>query len=251
MTPGECIEFFDCNAYAGVGLFPPLEPALVPAALLQEMDNCGVDRALVNHDGGDFSHPLESNEEITAFCQGSERLLPVWNILPPQTEMRVDDLLEGMRDHGVAALRARPDAHRYLLNEVTMGTVLGELVDRRIPLFVNVEEGWQLLYDVLDSHPDLVLIATDHGCWGDDRFFRPLLERYRHFHIDTSRYELDGGLEDVVKTYGSRQMLFGSSYHHVPMGGSSLLVRHAEIGKDDRAAIAAGNLERILGGVRL
>ena len=165
------------------------------------MDNCGVDRALVNHDGGDFSNPLESNEEMTAFCQASERLLPVWNILPPHTEMPLDDLLRRrMRDHGVAALRARPDAHRYLLNEVTMGTVLDELVDRRIPLFVNVEEGWQLLYDMLDSFPDLVLIATDHGCWGEDRLFRPLLERYRHFHVDTSRYELDGGLEDVVKT---------------------------------------------------
>ena len=174
--PGEGIEFFDCNAYAGAGLFPPVEPALVPEALLDEMDHCGVDRALVNHDGGDFSNPLESNAEITAFCRTSERLLPVWNILPPHTEMPVDELLTGMRDHGVAAVRARPDAHRYLLNEVTMGAVLGELVDRRIPLFVNVEEGWQLLYDVLDSYPELVLIATDHGCWGDDRFFRPLLD---------------------------------------------------------------------------
>ena len=132
-----------------------------------------------------------------------------------------------------------------------MGTVLGELVERRIPLFVNVEEGWQLLHDVLASWPELVLIATDHGCWGDDRFFRPLLERYRHFHIDTSRYELDGGLEDVLKAYGSRRLLFGSSYHHVPMGGSSLLVRHAEIGEDDRAAIASGNLQAILDEVRL
>ncbi len=56
--PGEGIEFFDCNAYAGAGLFPPLEPALVPEALLDEMDHCGVDSALMNHDGGDFSNPL-------------------------------------------------------------------------------------------------------------------------------------------------------------------------------------------------
>ena len=28
--PGEGIELFDCNAYAGAGLFPPLEPALRP-----------------------------------------------------------------------------------------------------------------------------------------------------------------------------------------------------------------------------
>ena len=84
---------------------------------------------------------------------------------------------------------------------------------------------------------------------------RPLLpaasRRYRHFHVDTSRYELDGGLEDVVETYGSRRLLFGSSYHHVPMGGSSLLVRHAGIDEDDRAAIASGNLKAILGEVRL
>ena len=85
------MKLFDCNTYAGVGLFPALEPALEPDALLEEMNNCGVDLALVNHDGGDFSNPLESNREIAAFCQANERLQPVWNILPPQTEMKVDE----------------------------------------------------------------------------------------------------------------------------------------------------------------
>ena len=42
------MKLLDCHAYAGVGLFPPLEPALVPDTLLAEMGNCGVDLALVN-----------------------------------------------------------------------------------------------------------------------------------------------------------------------------------------------------------
>lgn len=245
------MKFFDCNTYAGVGLRPPLQPALSPDELLEEMDNCGVDAALVNHEGGDFSNPLVSNVEISGFCQSSDRLNPVWNILPPQTEMKTDELISGMRESGVSALRAMPVAHRYILNEVTMGSTLTELVRRRIPLFLAFESGWQLHYDLLECYPELVLVAIDHGCWGQDRYLRPLLERYDHFYIDTSRFELDGGIEDVVNAYGAARILFGSAYHRVPMGGASLLLRNAEIDDDARAAIASGNLERILSEVSL
>ena len=245
------MRLFDCNAYAGVSLKPPLEPVLTPDELIVEMDNCGVDFALVNHDGGEYSNPLESNIEISEFCASDKRLTPVWNILPPQTEMNVNDLVSNMRINGVSALRALPAAHRYLLNEITMGTLFAELVRLRIPLFLNVDEGWQVLYEVMASFPDMILIATDHGCWGQDRYFRPLLDRYSHFYIDTSRYELDGGLEQLVEQYGSTRLLFGSAYHRVPMGGASLLLRHAEIDDSDREAIGSGNLERILNEVEI
>lgn len=239
------MKFFDCNTYAGVARFPPLKPAFTPEDLLNEMDRCGVDKALVNNAGGDFESPVVSNREIFEFCNESERLHPVWNILPPHTgEMEPEELFRNMEEHNVRALRAMPAEHRYLLDEVSMGPFFEKLVIRKIPLFIKAD--WEKVYAVLKDFPELVLVATDHGSWGHDRYFRPLFEQYKNFHIDTSRYELDGGIEDIVKKYGASRLLFGTSFHNIPMGGASLLLRNARIDEKSREMIAFGNLERIV-----
>ena len=89
-------------------------------------------------------------------------------------------------------------------------------------------------------------MICDHGCWGQDRLFRPLLERYPNVHIDTSQYLLDGGIESLVADYGAGRLLFGSSFPESYLGGMMLTLRHARISEEAKAAIAAGNLERIL-----
>jgi hypothetical protein len=54
-----------------------------------------------------------------------------------------------------------------------------QMMARRIPLFVSLRRGmdWQGIYALLATFPDLVCVICDHGCWGMDRMFRPLLER--------------------------------------------------------------------------
>jgi predicted TIM-barrel fold metal-dependent hydrolase len=89
-------------------------------------------------------------------------------------------------------------------------------------------------------------VICDHGCWGQDRLFRPLLERYPNVHVDTAQYLLDGGIESLVADYGARRLLFGSGFPESYLGGMMLALRHARIPDEAKAAIAAGNLERML-----
>jgi predicted TIM-barrel fold metal-dependent hydrolase len=95
------------------------------------------------------------------------------------------------------------------------------------------------------------VLAVEHGCWGSDRYFRPLLEEFANFHIDTANYELDGGIPALVRKYGAERIIYGSSFHNRPMGGASLLLRNVDIDPASRELIAHGNLERLLKGVRL
>ena len=105
---------------------------------------------------------------------------------------------------------------------------------------------WRDVYALLSEFPDLVCVACDHGCWGEDRMFRPLLERYPHFYVDTAQYLLDGGLESIVADYGARRLLFGSGFPESYMGGMMMALKHARIPDAAKQAIAGGNLERIL-----
>ena len=104
---------------------------------------------------------------------------------------------------------------------------------------------------ILADVPDLTLVITEHGSWGHDRLFRPLVERYENIYRDSSRYALDGGIRDFVGKYGAERLLFGTGFPHWNAGGPILMLMHADIAEKEREMIASGNLERILGRVRL
>ncbi len=252
------MKLWDCNCWFGRPKSPPLAPAETIEALTGEMERAGIDRALVRSAALWEESPEVGNALVSESCAGDERLLPSWAILPPHTgELgTVDDFVAAMREADVRALWAYPEKHRYVLNATTMGGLLEELSDRAIPLFIERREigggGLYALADrVLQDFPDLHLCVAGHGSWGEDRYFRPLMERYPNFMVDTSRYELDGGIEDICRTFGARRLLFGTKFPDTPMGGPMLTLLHADISDEDREAIAGGNLRRLFEEVRL
>jgi predicted TIM-barrel fold metal-dependent hydrolase len=122
-----------------------------------------------------------------------------------------------------------------------------------VPLLCSVRRGmqWDDVYVLLREFPGLVCVICDHGCWGTDRLFRPLLERYPNVYVDTAQYIVDGGLEGVVTDYGARRLLFGSGFPESYLGGMMLALRHAQIPEEAKTAIAGGNLERLLSEAQL
>jgi predicted TIM-barrel fold metal-dependent hydrolase len=130
------------------------------------------------------------------------------------------------------------------------------MVERNIPIFIPVGEssgvsGWHMIENILSEVQELTLVVTDHGAWGDDRFFRPLVERYRNLYLDISKYELDGGIKDFCNKYGAERLLFGTGFPQLNPGGPIFTLIHADITEKERQKIASGNLERILGRVKL
>ncbi|MBN1937238.1 MAG: amidohydrolase family protein [Anaerolineae bacterium] len=245
--------FFDCNVSFGRPSVPALSYAETAQTLLDEMDHNGIDEALVTCAAQHDESPLIGNPLLIEQIKGQPRLHPAWAILPAQTgEMPVDDLLAGMRENSVRALWAWPAEHHYLLDVMTFGPLLETLVARRIPLFVPLTEfGWSAIGALLADFPELTLVATDQSVWGEDRYFRPLIEKYPNLYLETSHYELAHGLRDFVNTYGAERWLFGSQYPTRYMGGALMQLLHTDIDTDAIAAIAGGNLKRLLTEVRL
>ncbi len=253
------LEFFDCNACYGTFSVPPFKPARSVDDLRDEMAWCGIQRALVRHAVQIDESPVVGNRLVVEQTAGYDNLEPAWAILPPQTEELgdVNSFLLDLKAAGVRALWAYPSKHKYLLNAETFGELFEELTALRVPLFLPLAEqsggssGWALAAEVLREFPRLRLTVTAHGSWGHDRYFRPLVEKYPGLHLDISRYELDGGLRDFCRRYGPDRLLFGTNFPHTPMGGPRLMVTHAGLRDEERAAIAGGNLRRLLEEVAL
>ena len=257
------MEFFDCNCYFGFPAKLGKSPKVCRSVddLLSELNRAGIGRAIAWHVAQRDVSPQRGNELLSEAIREHPVLLGCWTMLPAQTgEMPVDKLLADMKTHRIIALRAFPAAHRYLLNELTMGGLLTEMTARHIPLLysagssqpgVGQRQAWQELYDLLDDFPELTVIITDHGSWGSDRYFRPLLENCPNVYVDTALYFLDGGIEDFVATYGPTRMVYGSGLPERFPGGMMLAIRHGQIPEEAKTAIAVGNLTRIIEEVQL
>ncbi|MFH1086215.1 MAG: amidohydrolase family protein [Chloroflexota bacterium] len=249
------ITYYDCNASLGrlrAGCYAPCPTA---EELVAELDWHGVAGALVKHALMVEQSPVVGNQALLDAIAGQPRLWPTWAILPPQPGELGDaaTFFRAMAAADVRALWAYPDDHRYLLNRATFGALLDEVAARRIPLFLPRNAGgprppdtYRLLHELLGDYPELTVVLTAQGPWGEDRYFRPLLERYPSFYLDLSRYELDQGLAELVARYGSDRLLYGSHFPASPMGGPRLMVARAEMPQAARRAIAGGNLRRLL-----
>ena len=244
------MRFFDCNVFFGLPYHRPLMPIATTEALLAEMDRAGIEQALVWHIAQHDASPQVGNQLLAEAIRDQPRLVGCWTVLPNQAHEFPPPALffQQMHQARVAALRIFPNDHKFLADAVSLGELLTPMTERRIPLFLSIKRGidWRDIYALLRDFPDLVCVICDHGCWGQDRLFRPLLDKYPHVYVDTAQYLLDGGLESLVADYGAGRLLFGSGFPESYFGGMMLALRHANIPDEAKAAIAAGNLERIL-----
>lgn len=250
------MRFFDCNCFIGLPMNGMLRPVATADELLAAMDRSGIERALVWHVAQrDYAVPTGNRLLADGIAGRHDRLVGCWSIMPAQSgELPVpDEFCRRMAEANVRALRAFPARNNYLLRRESCGPVLETMTERRVPLILETYGGaaWQTAYDLLAEFPDLVCILGNMHTWGTDRWFRPLVENYAHVYVEISEYMLDGGIEAFVERYGAGRMLFGTGFPKWDHGGMMLALKHAEIAEEDKQAIAADSLERILAEERL
>jgi uncharacterized protein len=245
------MHLFDCNCALGIPGMQGFRFARTTAELLEELDYCGIDRALVYHTAMRYDSPAVGNQLIGQELEPNPRLVPTWAIMPSQTgEVPVPEtFLAQMHAHSIRALRVFPDEHQYALDERTLGDWLAVLEEKHIPLLAKTS--CLKIANVLDHFPNLIVVAMAQGPHSLERYLRPIVERYPNFYIDTASYMVDGLIESFCERYGSGRLLFGSGYPDNCSGSALLRLIQADISDEDREAIAAGNLTRILEEVRL
>ena len=241
----------DCNCAFGKTGRPPLRYAGTPEELLAEMDFCGIDQGLVYHANQRFAAPATWNPILSADIRSHARLHGVWTILPPATgEMPEPEiLLQAMRSGTIRAFRAFPQEHHYRLNRHSLGWLYEFMAQRKIPLLVKENLGQ--LKELLDECPDLVVVAVNQGPHSLERYLRPLLDQFPALHVESSAYMVDGLIEEFCERYGPARLLFGSGFPDTCSGAALLRLAAADIGAEARAAIAGGNLRRMMARVNL
>jgi hypothetical protein len=186
---------------------------------------------------------------------GHDRLLPSWILFPHHTGEMLEpaELVQEMLRQGVRVARLMPGykGHRFCLEPWCSGPLLHELALHRIPTLIDFmffrrdDPDWGLLYELCTSYVTLPIILTG---WAGlaSRSLYALCEVCPNLYMDTSRYVPYRGLEAFCERLGAGQLVFGSGMPQVAPGVAITTVTHAAISEEEKALIAAGNLERLM-----
>jgi predicted TIM-barrel fold metal-dependent hydrolase len=242
------VSVFDANVRVGS---LPHEPSPCPdrAALLTEMDQRKIGRAVVYHALTEEISPVEGNVLLEEWLGGDGRLIPQYSVLPTAASLAQLEALHGrgrvssvrLHDTRAVGLPFRPWAH---------GELLAWLSTRRVPAWIPVPGGdTDELLTTLESYPDLptVLVGAHYV---HHMQVRPLLKRLPNAHLELSRYEPLGDIEALADEFGAHRLVYGSWYPQYAMGPMLFYLHNTRLSEDELALVCAGNLERILGSAR-
>jgi predicted TIM-barrel fold metal-dependent hydrolase len=147
----------DANAYVGNWPFRSLDAS--PAALVDRMDEKGVDRAVVSSlDGLFYRNCHEANRELSENVVGYEdRLIPFATINPTYAAWR-KDLREAVEELGMRGVRLFPCYHDYDLDQSEVKALLDECADLDVPVMIVA-----VLQDQRQRHPRVQLRGYEDG----------------------------------------------------------------------------------------
>jgi hypothetical protein len=254
--PAEPLKLLDCNLCLGLPMLNDYESYATAREMLDAVRPVGVAGGIVWHVAQRDYDPAEGNRLLADAIRGCDALRGCWTLLPQQArEVVIEDFFGRMSSDRIVALRAFPDLHRFRLRRGVFGGFLDELVERRIPLFLSVESAgitWSAVHDLLEEYPGLTCVLADIGIAGVNREVWPLLERYPNVYVESSLLALaEGGMETTVAEFGEDRVLFGTGFPARYAEAAALQLLHADISDSAKAAIAQGNLRRLISEVRL
>ncbi len=252
--------YFDCSAMVGRRGPKDVETPYHTEVLLDEMEWCGIQGALVAHWLGKEYDPTYGNRKLLQELKKSPRLHGVWAVMPHHTgEMpRPSEVVREMLDHGIRAAKMYPKTHHYFLNEDYCGELLTELEENEILLLLEggftygpevMETHNQVLLSDLDAvmtrHPDLRVLLLG-ARWDATRFINAMMSKHRNLSLELSSHQGNRAMEVFDDWFGADRILFGTNALDKSPGAAKAFVDYCTLDNEKKAMIAGGNLARLL-----
>jgi hypothetical protein len=251
------LTLFDLNAHVGKPVQPAAEWYDTPEALLAEMDHYGIARAVVTHYAARQAHPDIGNPETLRFA--GPRLAAAWSFVPSVgRNSDAPRVLAAALAAGVRILRYYPADYFVPFSVAAIGDFCEVMQERRMPLLVDFasntnygqfQTDWEGLITVCRAFPQLPVITTEYRIRSNRMLFRALA-LCGNLRVCTSAVWLYKNLDHIVAEFGAGRLLFGTNIPAYEPAIPVAMLRFAEIPDDAKAAIASGNLDALLSGVK-
>ncbi len=245
-------NFFNLNGMIGRGAYETPDFATAPD-FAAHLDYLGIARSLVCHVAArDINATLGNRQLLRELADTglTDRLLPAF-VVSPACYFE-DGGLHFLRDQlgsgTVRALRLTPKTSRFPVRQIER--LLSELAKYE-PVILwdarhesNGEQDLRDFEGLAKQFPALAFVVT-HKMWNGFSGILDLMWRCANVYVDISTLHMRATIELLCEYFGPERVLFGigSKAHY---GAAIAALVHASINDEQRAAIAHGNLERLL-----
>lgn len=250
----DTLNFYDCNCSIGMrGILNPGSFYKVEE-LERKMKHYGIGKALVYHSMAKEYSPSVGNRLLLEEIKNHPALSPVWVVMHHHTQefLKPDELIRAMTEYGIKAVRMFPGQYEqnFSIAKWNCDELFTILQEYHIPVMIGLDSiEWNDLYNLLSNYPklNLIIIEADYRI---DRNLYSMLKKFDNLHIEIMGYKVHSGIEEICKNFGANRLIFGSGMP-VFSGSAVCMVNYARISEEEKRLISSGNLEKLLGGVRL
>jgi predicted TIM-barrel fold metal-dependent hydrolase len=238
-----------------------VETAYETEVLLEEMEWCGIQGALIAHSTAKEYDPIYGNRMLLRELKKSPRLFGVWTVMPHHTREfpNPKDAVKEMADYGIRVAKMYPRVHRYPFSIDFCGDLLSEL--ERNNILLMVEGGHCYNPDLLEPSNQVILSDLDAALtrfprlnvlllasrWESTRFVNALMRKHKRLHLELSNHQGNRAMEVFTEWYGADRVVFGTGALEKSAGAAKAFVDYCTLGEEDKAKIASGNIMRLTG----
>jgi len=164
-------------------------------------------------------------------------------------------------EDGVRLFRFFPKHHLFYINDYYMKKIFGFLSKKKFPIMLDLKElditgnkyfDINVLEKILDKNKEMpVILETSLKQCMFNRYYFPLLEKFKNLYLEISGMILIDQIECYVEKFGSKRLIFGTDYPDLSVELSTNRILLSEMNESDKENIAFNNIDNILRGIEI
>lgn len=247
------LRFVDAKCMIGRRNAPREGSPVIREDFLEIMDRCHIEKAVAHHAMAVEYDMMDGNHTLVEETAGSDRFLRQWCVMPKTFDefLTPAELVAEMKKKDVKSVRLQPKTSAYSLYPYAIGELMEAMAECRVPVFMDAGEStWDGIYQLCTDYPHNTIVITSPG-YRCARQLAPVLAACPNLRVGISNYVVHGGIATVCRHFGAERLLFESGMPVSSAAAAVSLVHYADISREEKAMIAAGNLESLLSEVTL
>lgn len=162
---------------------------------------------------------------------------------------------------GVRLFRFFPKSHLFFIYDYYMKKIFELLSEKKFPIMIDLKElditgnkyfDISVLEKILDENSKMpVILETSLKQCMFNRYYFPLLEKFKNIYLEISGMLLMDQIESYVEKFGSRRLIFGTNYPDFAVELSANRILLSEMNESDKKNIVFNNINSILRGIEI
>ena len=247
-------EFFVCDAVVGRPRVPAGGSRPDVRDLKSDMERLQIETALVRHRACIDNATWFGNDVLLEEIADEPSLIPVWAVTPDgrPPDFDLHATIGHMLECGVKVAWLAPTLGGFSAHAWCCGDLYAALREARMPVLLDFDEVTaDNLHDILTQFPGLRVILLNVPRVGRNRLLYPLLRQHESLFVCFGPpFSAFGIYGDLCRQFGPERWVLGTGYPHAEGGAGIAGLMYAGLSESEVAAVASGNMRRLLAEVR-